>query len=251
MNTNLSPDTKISTTISNESQHIHLPVQVPIDERPLHGNQGNREISHLPFAPQGMTIVLHAEVGCRAETIARGIGKKLGWEVINTDHLEYLCANEVEHKLLPENLSGPAQKWAQTWIANNHFRIDKNNPKAFILTEVVFHLAGLGNLIILNSSAGSYLPAETTVHVQIIAPIEERIRYLTQEFRLSQSSAEKWIEHSEELQQDLLFSQFHQQKSIAPTVDLVLNSGRLHEDICIEMVISVLKSKYDLLISSK
>ena len=63
-------------------------------EPPLHGNQGDREPTKVLEAPLGLTVAISREAGARGGSIAKRLGKQLGWQVYTQDLLEFMCGNE-------------------------------------------------------------------------------------------------------------------------------------------------------------
>src|SRR2546430_2095065 len=94
------------------ADHWSLTTWVPMTDSfptPLHGNRG--ESRARPAAPAGVTIAVSREAGARGGTIARRVGKRLGWQVYNQELLEFLCANEVARQAVLADIPPDAVEW--------------------------------------------------------------------------------------------------------------------------------------------
>src|SRR6476619_4257146 len=76
---------------------------------PLHGNRG--EAVPRPVGPNAVTIAIRREAGARGGTVARRVGKRLGWQVYDQELLEFLCANEVARQSVLADVPLDAIAW--------------------------------------------------------------------------------------------------------------------------------------------
>src|SRR5688500_14522383 len=76
---------------------------------PLHGNRG--EAAPRAGAPAAVTLAISREAGSRGGSIARRIGRRLGWQVYNQELLEFLCANEAARQSVLADVPAAAAGW--------------------------------------------------------------------------------------------------------------------------------------------
>src|SRR5262245_5972755 len=81
-------------------------------EPPLHGNQGDREPADVLEAPLGLTVAISREAGARGGSIAKRLGKRLGWQVYTQDLLEFMCSNEAARSQLVADTPKESVVWA-------------------------------------------------------------------------------------------------------------------------------------------
>src|SRR3954464_7636177 len=81
---------------------------------PLHGHRGDRR--DRPAAPAGGAPAISREAGARGETIARRVGKRLGWQVYTQELLEFHCANEVARQSVLADAPAEAAAWVATQL---------------------------------------------------------------------------------------------------------------------------------------
>jgi cytidylate kinase len=135
----------------------------------------------------------------------------------------------------------PAQEWAQQRVAELPRQLEPTLMEAARLTLA---LAARGDAVLVGRGAGFLLPAETTVHVHVVAPREQRLLYLAERLRLTPDEAEKELVRRDARRAELRaalggpteigdFSGF----------DLVLNTHRLGVDACAELILQAVRWK--------
>src|SRR3954453_3135316 len=80
----------------------------PAERGPLHGYRGEAAPAAADRGPSGLTIALSREAGARGGSIARRAGRKLGWQVVDQELLEFLTQDEQAFQELP----AAAREWA-------------------------------------------------------------------------------------------------------------------------------------------
>ena len=64
-------------------------------DAPRHGFRGDLGSERRRQAPLGLAIAVSREAGARGGTIARLVGRRLGWQVYDQDLLEYMAHDPV------------------------------------------------------------------------------------------------------------------------------------------------------------
>src|SRR6516162_5805684 len=149
-------------------------------DSPRHGFQGDRGAPPAPRSgPSALTIAVSREAGARGGTIARRVGRKLGWQVFDQELLEYMAQ---EAAVTPGVLETPttggddwAEKRLRELVASREMSDD---PTVQNLARVVLALGAQGRAVLIGRGAGLILPRATTLHVRLIAPLAERIAYM-------------------------------------------------------------------------
>jgi len=211
---------------------------------PLHGNRG--ELAPRPGAPAGITIAVSREAGARGGTIARRVGKRLGWQVYNQELLEFLCANEVARQSVLADVPPEAMEWvsAQMDRVRRDRAIDPG-AEGSEMPRLILSLAARGQAIVLGRGAGFYLPRETSLHVRIVAPLADRIAHMADYSRLTREAAADLVRHRDERRAEFLFTHFGRRSTDVYDYDLVLNSGLLGEETCADVILAALNGKQD------
>ena len=213
---------------------------------PLHGHRGDRRAR--PAAPAGVALAISREAGARGETIARRVGKRLGWQVYRQELLEFLGANEVARQSVLADVPPPAADWVAAQLERvrgdrgTDSEVDRGDMPRLILS-----IAARGQAILVGRGAGYYLPRETSLHVRIIAPLADRIAHMADWSRMTREQAAEKVRVTDERRAEFLLRYFGRRTTDLYDFDLVLNSGLLGEETCADVILAALNGKQDVL----
>ena len=211
---------------------------------PLHGYRGPQDEGPPPRIPAGLTIAISREAGSRGATIAKRAGEKLGWDLYTQDMLDYIVQTTAVRNELQEKLPVGAAEWAEQHMQ----RLAKEpllgrNPAIQDLTRLVLMLGAQGNIILLGRGAGFLLPQHTTLHVRLVAPLADRIAYMSQWLRLTEQEAAEQVHKRDHRRTDFLAMHFHRKPNDVHDYDMVLNTSMLGEERCADLVAAAAKAK--------
>lgn len=204
---------------------------------PLHGYRGAPAPAAAGERPRGLTVAISREAGARGGSIARRVGRLLGWPVYDQDSLALLARDDEARRELLAEVPGPAAAWAD------------RQAGAFVgdageLVKLVFALAARGEVVLVGRGAGVLLPGESTLNVRVIAPHAERVAYLAQWLRMTTDEAAAELAARDRVRAALHAALTGKAASDPTQYDLILNSGRLGEAGCADLIVSAIKSKH-------
>lgn len=229
---------------SNVSDEVEVPV-IPEGDSPRHGFQGDRGTGPTSVAiPKSLTIAISREAGSRGGSIARRLADKLGWQLYPQDLLDYLTQEENYRQEIADNLSKEQSDWVEQSI--DRLLREQNlsrNPSVLALARVILSLGVQGEAILLGRGAGCILPAVSTLHVRIIAPLADRVTYMGQWLRMTVEEAAEQVHRRDTRRAEFIHTHFHRKPSDAYQYDLMLNSSRLGEDRCAELIAQAARAK--------
>jgi cytidylate kinase len=207
-------------------------------EPPRHGYQGDRGAAPRPAAgPAGLSIALSREAGARGGAIGRRLGQKLGWQVFDQEVLEYMAQDAVVRQSVQDNLSPAAAEWAEARL-KELLREESlsQHPAILNLARVVLALGAQGEAVMVGRGAGFILPRETTLHVRLVAPLPERIAYMSQWLRLPTAAAEEAVRERDARRVEFLEAHFNRNGGDVHHYDMLLNTSLLGEEVCAELI---------------
>jgi cytidylate kinase len=214
-------------------------------ETPRHGFQGNRApLPPPPDIPASITVAISRESGSRGGTIARRAGRKLGWQVYDQELLEYVAHEGPFRQGVADSVSPAANQWIEERL--EVLRREKSlsrHPSIADLARMVLTLGAQGEVILIGRGAGCILPRETTLHVRILAPLEDRIAYMSQWMRLTREQAAEHVAQRDQQRAEFLINHFHRQPGDIYQYDLLLNSSLLGEEMCAELIAQAARAK--------
>jgi hypothetical protein len=214
-------------------------------ESPRHGFQGDRGVTlPPPMMPCGLTIALSREAGARGGAIGRRVGQKLGWQVFDQELLEYMAQDGVVRQGVLDNLKPAAAVWAeeryQQLLREQNL---SQNPAILTLARVVLALGTQGEAVMIGRGSGFILPRASTLHVRLVAPLAERIAYMSQWQRLPVEEAAEMVRVRDERRVEFLKTHFHRCGGDVHQYDMLLNTSMLGEDVCAELIVTAAQAR--------
>ncbi len=213
---------------------------------PLHGHRGDRRAR--PAAPAGVAVAISREAGARGGSIARRIGKRLGWQVYTQELLQFLCANDVARQSVLADVPAEAADWVTCQL--DRVRRDRGvDPEAEggDMPRLILALAARGQAILVGRGAGYYLPRETSLHVRVVAPLADRVAHMADWSRLTREEAAEQVRSRDERRAEFVLKHFGRRGDELHDFDLVLNSGLLGEETGADVILAALNGKQDAL----
>lgn len=211
---------------------------------PHHGDRG--DAPPRSTAPVGVTVAVSRESGARGGSIARRLGKRLGWQVYNQELLEYLSGHEAARQPVLDDLPADASAWIEAQLERvRHLRGVDPLAEGREMPRLILALAARGEAILVGRGAGYYLPRESTLHVRVVAPVEDRVKHMADWSRMSPEAAADQVRQMDERRAEFLLKHFARRTTDANDFDLTLNSGWLSEETCADIVMAALNGKQD------
>lgn len=194
---------------------------------PAHGYRGDPEPTDFGH-PCGLSVAISREAGSRGGTIARKVGELLDWQVFDQETLDYLIQNDGAREQLFSDIPTAAMGWAKVHF-KRLIRDQKltTDPETERMIQLLLAVAARGDVVIVGRGAGYLLPAESTLHARIVAPVESRVAYFAQWLRLNRDEAAAEVRDRDRKRAQYLSSILGRVPSDSTGYDIVVNSGRL------------------------
>lgn len=210
---------------------------------PLHGYRGDIAPRIAARPPRGLTVVISREAGARGGRIAKRVGQLLGWQVFDQEMLGYLVQSESAKAELLADVPAEALAWANLEHARQLDARHLGGGDQTELLRLAFVLAAKGEMVLVGRGVGELLPEATTVNVRVIAPLAQRVAYFTQWLRLTPSEAELEVAARDGVRNALQIALVGSDPNDLSQYDLLLNSGRLGEAECAELIAQAVRVK--------
>lgn len=216
-----------------------------VQESPRHGFQGDRGAGKSrPTVPAALTVAISREAGSRGGSIARRAGAKLGWQLYSQELLEYIAQEGAFRQEVLENLSAAATAWVDAELDRLLKAQDlSRNPSILELARMVLSLGTQGQVVLLGRGAGYILPRATTLHVRLIAPLQDRIAYMSQWMRLTHEEAAEQVRLRDSRRAEFIATHFHRKPGDVYQYDLLLNTSLLGEELSAELIVQAARAK--------
>ncbi len=216
-------------------------------ESPRHGFQGNRhKVAPGPGVPAALTIAISREAGSRGGSIAQRASAKLGWQVYRQDLLEYIAQEGSFRQEMADNLAPSARPWLEEQL--DRLLREQNlsrHPAVLDMARIILALGAAGEVVLVGRGAGCVLPSSSTLHVRVMAPLQDRIAYMAQWLRLTTEEAAEQVRLRDSRRAEFIATHFQRQPGDIYQYDLLLNSSLLGEDLCAELIVQAARAKLE------
>ncbi len=220
------------------------PTTAPGPESPRHGFQGDRGGGELHGVPAALTIAVSREAGSRGTSIAHRAGAKLGWQVYPQETLEYLAQQDNFRQDLFDQLAPTAVHWVEEHLEQEQ-RSGRVSPHPSLadMARLLLALGVAGECVLIGRGAGFLLPARSTLHVRLVAPLQDRIAYMAQWLRLTGDEAAEQVRLRDERRARFLQDHYFRDAAEPYHYDLVLNTSLLGEELCAQLIAQAARAK--------
>ena len=213
-------------------------------DSPLHGYRGETASAPTVGVPMGLTIAISREAGSRGMSISKRAGEKLDWDVYSQEMLEFIAQDGSVRRDLLARLPPTASGWIEEQLGQLvRAQTVSDNPAMLDLARLVLALGAHGSVILLGRGAGFLLPSGSTLHVRLVAPLADRIAYMSQTLRLTDEEAAEQVRQRDQGRSDFLGTHFRRKPSDVHAYDMVLNSSLLGEDRCADLIAAGARAK--------
>ena len=195
-----------------------------------------------PAPRRPSTIAVSREVGALGSTVAREVGRRLGWPVYDREILEKVAEEMQRPAFHLEFVDERATSWLEESLASliSQYPV---RPGAYLkyLVGTVRGLGAAGRCVIVGRGASFILPAETTLRVRLVASPTDRAEVLARRLGVSAAEAVAWMEKTERQRAEFVKHTFHCDGADPHQFDAVLNMSRLTVEDAADTIVRMLE----------
>jgi cytidylate kinase len=207
--------------------------------------------------PTMRAITISREYGAGGGEIARGLAKRLDWQLVDhalvTSVAETLGENEEDAEQRDERGDGFSSRliaslqWISPWgpVAPPPLPYEQQAARRHqALIKVILATYDVGNAVIVGRGGQRILGGHRDVlHVRIVAPLDARVAYVIQREQLSADEARARIAHVDRDRQQYLEEVEQADPRDAQLYDLVVNTAVLSLDDAVDLIVRALRLK--------
>jgi cytidylate kinase len=198
------------------------------------------------------TIALSRETGSRGTSVARELGRRLGWPVYDQELLKLIAQEMNLREALVQSVDEKHISWLREAVAALALEpVVSESAYVVQLIETVLSLGKHGQCVVVGRGAPFILPAETTVRIRLVAPLPDRIAFMRQELGLSEAEAKKRVRDTDRDRENFVKEYFRQDATLASNYDLLLNTVRYNVTQCAVIIEAALQQRQAHLANAK
>ncbi|HLZ22040.1 MAG TPA: cytidylate kinase-like family protein [Ktedonobacterales bacterium] len=207
-------------------------------------------------APTMRAITISREYGSGGGEIAARLAKRLSWKLIDHEivaqvaaelgisHEEAAQRDERAEGIIMRILMAMAASEPSVFVPVDPLRPLDTDAYRDALYRVVTVSVASGNAVIVGRGSQVILKdSRDVLHARFVAPLDKRIVYVAQREGLDIPAAQRRIQEKDHSRQQFVQSLYSARPDDARLYDLVLNTGILSLDDCVELVCQALDRK--------
>ena len=158
--------------------------------------------------------------------------------------MEYIAQEGAFRQNVVDTLSPEGARWAEDRLQKMLREQNlSQHPSIMHLARIILALGAQGQVVIIGRGAGCILPPDSTLNVRIVAPLNDRIAYMSQWLRLTEKQAAEEVRLRDSRRAEFIPTHFHRQPADIYQYDLLLNSSLLGEDSTAELIAAAARAK--------
>jgi cytidylate kinase len=190
----------------------------------------------------GPFVSVSRQAGSGGAEVARRIGERLGWAVLDKELVERLAGDlKLEPRLLALLDEKRANWFSETLLNLFNSRLVEQRGYVELLGKVMALAALAEPVVIVGRGAHLVLPREHGFCVRIIAARAARVQRLSRSTGLSETAAEKRLDEIDANRRGYIRRNFRQDVADPSLYDLVVNTGSFGVDQCVELIIQAME----------
>lgn len=183
-------------------------------------------------------ICLTREFGTNADQIAALVAEKLGWPFFDREIIHAMAGNDALRELvyasMDEREIGYFEELLHSFLDPGSFRGDYFHE----LTHTIRSIARQCSAVFVGHGADMILPPDAGLRVDIVAPMEMRIRNAAERLQIPWEQARREIERLEKERAAYLRRHFPRGKRVSRPYDLVINLRRLSIAAAADLIVA-------------
>jgi len=190
-------------------------------------------------------ITISQELGSRGDQFAQHLSDRLGWELFDKQLVDFIAAHANVRKTIVERFDERTQNEIHNWVFTLLDTHALGSDMYFKhLAIVLLSIAERGQAIVLGRGGHMILPAEHTLRLRVVSPMQQRIATLCETEHLSPRQAKSRIVQSDKEKRTFIKRFFHVEWDSSLNYDLTLNFGNLDLNAAQAIVLDALQAKF-------
>lgn len=201
-------------------------------------------------------VTISREYGSGGGEIAARLAKRLGWRLVDhevvTQIAQQLGVEERDAEAHDEHAEGWVMQFFTTMqtvgpmvaLPSNYTFPPNDASYTRALRDIVLGATKAGHSVIIGRGSQMILRDRLdTLHVRIFAPLAQRIAYVAQRESLAPDAAQRRIQQKDLDRRRYLAATYHHTPDEATLYDLVLNTGAIDLDGCVDLIMRALANR--------
>lgn len=183
-------------------------------------------------------VAISRQAGAGGSSLARLVGRRLGWQVLDRE----LLANLADELSLDRELLRLVDETRLSWFGESVVnliepRVLSQDECLARLVKLVFFSLAERPAVIVGRGAHVFLPRETTLAVRVVAAEADRIAHVARLRSLDQRAARRWVDETDAARATFVRHHFKMDIAAPEAYDLTVNTSRMQVDQAAGLVV--------------
>jgi len=189
-------------------------------------------------ARTGPFVSVSRQTGADGEHIARVVGEKLGWDVLDKELLDFMT----QRYNMPRDMLDFVDETKANWFydvlgAFASSRIVSQDKYVVHLKRIICLAALHGKVVIVGRGANCVLPRTSGLAVRIVAPKRQRVENIMERRQFSEQEAMAHIDEVDSGRNEFCRRHFHRDVDDPLNYDLLINTGKVSPEMAADLIV--------------
>jgi cytidylate kinase len=191
-----------------------------------------------------LTVTISRQAGALGTTVARAVGVRLGWPVLDHELLERMADEMHVNVRLLDSIDEQHVPWlVERMEAFSSIPFVSESTYVRQLLDTVLALAARGECVIVGRGAAHILPPALAIRVRLVAEFADRARTMMHELSCTLDEAERQVKTLDQQRATFVKNHFHCDAEAPENYDLLLNTSRLDIETCSQIIMTTLEDR--------
>jgi cytidylate kinase len=199
------------------------------------------KIGHEPLNKPVLTV--SREPGSGGSIVAKKVAEDLGLDLFHQEIVHEMAnsakVSEKMFETLDEKRLNTLENWISSLVDARHLWPDKYLEHLMRIIGIIGHH---GCAVIVGRGANFILPPESRLRVRVIAPLENRVKHVSDTFSVPATEAKRRIIRTESERKAFVRNYFNADISAPENYDMVVNTGTMSIEKAAETIATALAS---------
>lgn len=195
----------------------------------------------------GPLITISRDYFCGGGTVAKKLAARLGWNLYDRELIDSIAADRKVEASVIKDLDESVSQYIQEW-ANEIFLPGYVGQVSYMrgLTRILLSIIKDGNAIVIGRGAHLLIPDDRRLAIRLTAPLEWRIESYMRRFEAEREEARTKVETEDTRRKEFLSKNFQKNIDDPLLYNLVINTVGMDPSTIQQVIISALRTRFDL-----
>ena len=194
----------------------------------------------------GPYVAVSRQAGSDGTQIARAVGARLGWDVLDKELLDFMTQRYHMPRDMLDIVDETRANWFNDLLSTFFDSRAVGHDKYVVYLERIVYLAALhGNVVFVGWGAQFVLPPQRGLAVRIYAPRRHRIERMMQRHGISRDKAAMVIDDIDATRKEFCERHFHRKVDDPDEYDLLINSSRTSVEQAANLIVDALRRRHE------